>query len=243
MTTSRFANLVKFGVSSAPGTGTISCGAAVAPFFGTGELTDGLSYSYSIIDGNNVCSGQGGAYASGANTLTRDPNERCNVAGVPQSTPMSLTSAAVVTITDLSQDFKDFGRARLLGKLTGADFNSSADQALALTQPGTGPYAIAFALITNPSVSLTTAKGTFYAAAAKTNVIFGTAGATSPFTALAATTDTVFVGAPPAQTGSGATAVNHFSRLTGNTTIYLSLTTPQGAPATADIYVFGYDLS
>lgn len=98
-----FANLVKIAVSGTPGTGTITLGSAVSPYFGTGELVDGTSYSYSILDGSNVCSGRGTYTASGT-TLTRDAAERCNVGGTPQSTPMSLSSAAVVSITALALD-------------------------------------------------------------------------------------------------------------------------------------------
>lgn len=95
-----FANLVKMTVSGTPGTGTITLGPAVAPFFGTSELTDGGRYAYQITDGANVATGHG-VYTASGTTLTRDASERCNVGGTPQSTPMSLTSAAVVTFTGI----------------------------------------------------------------------------------------------------------------------------------------------
>ena len=131
-------------------------------------------------------------------------------------------------------------RLVLLGKLLSADFNSIADQAIALTQPGSGAYLIQSIVATNASTSLTTAKGTFYAGAGKTNNI--TAGTTtSVFTGLVAATDTSALGIVPS--ASAMSAAEHFSRYTANTTIYLSLTTAQGGAATADIYVFGYDLT
>jgi len=88
------------GVTGTPGTGTITLGSAVAPFFGTSELTDGGLYAYQISDGANVATGHGTYTASGT-TLTRDASERCNVGGTPQSTPMSLTSGAIVTFTGI----------------------------------------------------------------------------------------------------------------------------------------------
>ena len=127
-----------------------------------------------------------------------------------------------------------YSRSGLLGSLLGADFNSTADQAIAISL--SSKYVISSVVITNPSVSLTTAKGTFYAGAGKTSVIFGGSG--SGFTGLVASTDVVAVGI----FGNSFTGAFHFSRFTAPSTIYLSLTNPQGAPATADVYIFGYSI-
>jgi hypothetical protein len=131
VTATVYANLVKMSVSGTPGTGTITLGTAIAPFFGTSELANGGVYSYSLIDGNNVGSGHG-TYSSSGTTLTRDPAERCNVSGTPQSTPMSLSSSAVVA-------FNGFLASDLAGLLnpwlsqSSAYTASSTDRVLANT--------------------------------------------------------------------------------------------------------------
>lgn len=149
-------------------------------------------------------------------------------------------STATSEVTSLSTAVGGASRLVLLGKLTGADFNSVNDQAIALTQPGSGAYVISAILITNVSTSLTTAKGTFYAATGKTNIIPPGGATTTPYTGLVAVTDGAVIAG--FYINSPTTSL-HFSRFTSNTTIYLSLTTAQGGAATADIYVFGYDLS
>lgn len=111
-----------------------------------------------------------------------------------------------------------------LAKLIGANFNSTADQAI------TGlpaKYVMRRIVVTNASVSLTTAAGGIYTAASKGG--------------------TVVVAA--AQAYSALTAAGKFKDLTLEavvgtdvltaTTLYLSLTTAQGAPATGDVYIFG----
>lgn len=96
----KFANMVVTTVSGTPGTGTITLSSAVSPYFGVGELIDGGVYAYEITDGSNIATGHA-VYTASGTTLARDSTERCNVAGTPQSTPMSLTSAAVVTFTGI----------------------------------------------------------------------------------------------------------------------------------------------
>ncbi len=114
------------------------------------------------------------------------------------------------------------GSHRVLGSLVGADMNSTADQAIAISA---AKYVIRGIVATNASINLTTAVGGVYAAASKAG------------TAIVANT----------QAYSALTAASKFVDLTlaGETdtrtlaTIYLSLTTAQGAAATADIYVIG----
>lgn len=114
----------------------------------------------------------------------------------------------------------------LLGSLLGADFNSTADQAIAIAS-GVAKYVIRRIVVVNASISLTTAAGGVYGAAAKSAPV-----------AVAA-----------AQVYSALTAPAKFLDLTlaalcgtdvfTQATLYLSLTTAQGAPATGDIFVFG----
>lgn len=130
------------------------------------------------------------------------------------------------------------GTLMQVGKLTGANMNSTADQAIALAGPAL--FLVDSIVITNASVSLTTAQGAFYAAAGKTTPLFN-ANATSPFTWLttAGRAATVGAGASDAATAHA----NNQITIANSGTIYLSLTTAQGVAATADIYVFGRKLT
>lgn len=114
------------------------------------------------------------------------------------------------------------------GKLIGADFNSTADQAIPIVSP-TPTWVIFRHYVINPSTSLTVAKGSLYLGPGKDVAINTTT--TVYTTAQVATLDTLN---NSSQNGPGNTS--HV--VTDNSTIYLSLTTPQGAPATADVYVY-----
>lgn len=121
-------------------------------------------------------------------------------------------------------------RYGLLASLTGANFNVTTDQALTI-QTGITRYIIRRIIVDNASISLTTAAGGIYTQAAKAG--------------------TVIVAA--AQVYSALTASTKFKDLTLEavigtdiltaTTIYLSLTTPQGAAATANVWVFGENMT
>lgn len=116
----------------------------------------------------------------------------------------------------------------LLGQLIGANMNSTSDQQIVIFS-APAKYIIRRIVATNASISLTTAVGGIYPAVSKGG------------TAIVANT----------QVYSGLSASGKFVDLTvasGYTSggdvltvksIYLSLTTPQGAAATADIYVYG----
>lgn len=104
------------------------------------------------------------------------------------------------------------------------NMNSTADQAIILPSANWIPTAI---VVTNASVSLTTAAGGIYTAAAKGGTALVTAG--QVYSALTANTKQVAL-----------TLANTDRQTVG--TIYLSLTTPQGGAATADIYIYGRPL-
>lgn len=109
----------------------------------------------------------------------------------------------------------------VIGKLLGANFNSLADQAIPL---GYGHAIVTDILITNASLSLTLAAGGFYTGAGKTGVAI--VGATQLYAAL---------------TGAGLALKATLAAPVRVTTaqLFFALTTAQGAPATADIYVLG----
>ena len=106
----------------------------------------------------------------------------------------------------------------MIGSLIGANFNSTADQAISLTVG----YRVTKVTVTNASVNMTTAAGGFYSEAAKA----GTAvvAATQVYTALTSATVTLDC---------------TIAVVMALSTLYFSLTTGQGVAATADIRVYG----
>lgn len=112
----------------------------------------------------------------------------------------------------------------ILGSLSGANFNSTADQAIAMNA---SKYVVRRIVVTNASISLTTAAGGIYGNAAKAGTII--VAAAQVYTALTA---------PAKFLDLTLTAVMGTDTMT-NGTIYLSLTTAQGVAATADVFVFG----
>jgi hypothetical protein len=109
-------------------------------------------------------------------------------------------------------------------RLLGADMNSTADQQFVKVGKFT-VFRINSVFVTNASTSLTTAVGGLYPAAAKG----GTALVANSQVYSALTAATVLMTATIA--GAGST-----TRFT-NMDWFLSLTTPQGAAATADLYI------
>lgn len=113
--------------------------------------------------------------------------------------------------------------ARQIGHLSSANFNSTADQAITL-EHGSQSWTITDILTTNIAVSLTTAAGGFYTAAAKGG--------------------TAIVAASQTYTGhTGTTTQTNRATIANSgpvsSTLYFSLTTPQGSAVTGDIFVFG----
>jgi hypothetical protein len=112
----------------------------------------------------------------------------------------------------------------LLFRAAGANFNTTSDQAL--TKQGTfSQYVISQIVVLNASIPLTTAVGGIYAAAAKVApVVVAANQAYSGLTNGSATLT------PPVANTDKRTEAG----------LFLSLTTPQGAAATADVLVYGY---
>ncbi len=114
---------------------------------------------------------------------------------------------------------------KLLGSFIGANMNTTSDQAITMLAP---KYYIDKVIVTNASISLTLAVGGLYTAASKGgSLVLGSAQAYSGLT--------------------GSTkVVNLASLLTADTltasTLYLSLTTAQGSAASADWYIYGFEL-
>jgi hypothetical protein len=115
---------------------------------------------------------------------------------------------------------------RLLAVATGVNLNATGDTIVPIINSSN--WSVYQIIVTNASTSLTTAKAGVYPAAS--------AGGTA------------FVANTTALTGNtGSTVVNPLT--VANTTvqtganIYINVGTAQGAAATADIYIYGYDFS
>jgi len=117
----------------------------------------------------------------------------------------------------------------LLGTLIGANMNSTADQIITkFSNPS--KYIIRRIVVANASISLTTAAGGVYTAASKGGV--AVVAAAQAYSSL--TTSALFLDLTLSTSGSASTTVK-----SSIPNLYLSLTTAQGAAATADVYVYG----
>jgi len=115
---------------------------------------------------------------------------------------------------------------RLLAVATGVNVNATGDQAV-LQVLNTTNYSVSNVVFTNASTSLTTAAaGLFTAPSAGGTAIVANA-------ALSALTSSTVV----SQRTVASTAIQSAQNL------YLNVGTAQGAAATMDIYVYGYDFS
>lgn len=143
--------------------------------------------------------------------------------------PPSLPLAAANGGTGNANGFIK-GSQGVLGTLRGANFNSTADQAIAINANVTSwaPTAI---WVTNCSGTMTLAAGGFYTGASKSGTTM--VSAAQAYSALT-TTSLILV---TTMAGGVATAKLAVA------TIYLSLTTAAGSAATCDVYVIGVDLT
>lgn len=116
---------------------------------------------------------------------------------------------------------------RLMGILRSANFNVTTDQAIAIQDPT--KYRLTKITVGNASASLTTAVGGIYDSPNKAaDVIVAAAQGYAALTSASQLMDAVLT--------------SYTGQASSEATLYLSLTTAQGAPATADIFVYGRDL-
>ncbi len=135
-----------------------------------------------------------------------------------------VTSAGNVAISYPDPSLTVLRNGVLLGSLIGADFNSTSDQPISIAST---KYIVRRIIGLNASTSLTTADGGIYPALSKTGTPLVAASQvysalTAPAKYLDLTLESIV--------GTDSYALG---------TLYLSLTTPQGAPATADVFIFG----
>ena len=117
----------------------------------------------------------------------------------------------------------------LLGKLIGANMNSTADQQITMLD-NPSKFILRRIVVTNASISLSTAAGGVYTAVSKG----GTAVVAAAQAYSSLTTSALFLDLTLSTTSSASTTVK-----SSIPNLYLSLTTGQGAAATADVYVYG----
>lgn len=117
------------------------------------------------------------------------------------------------------------GSYRLLGQLRNANMNITSDQVIPMI---IGKYIIEKIIVANPSVSLSVAAGGIYTTTSKGG--------------------TVIVSGDQLYSGlTGSTKYISLSIFTNadyvaTASLYFSLTTPQGSAATADIFIYGFQI-
>ncbi len=154
---------------------------------------------------------------------------------IQQSGDVTPGHMAVWTTDNVIQDGGAVGVSeRVLGYLN-CTFNSTSDQAIALPDD-INVFCLTRIIVTNASISLTTALGGFYPQAAKggTPIV----SAAQSYTSL--TTSSKLLNATLASYGS---TTRFDASNVPDWAIYLSLTLGQGAAATADVYLCGLDLT
>jgi len=114
---------------------------------------------------------------------------------------------------------------RLLASAQGVNLNSVADTVAAIVNSSS--WSVQDIIVANASVNLTTAQLAVYSGPGATGVAVKTAYALTGNSA----SDKVVV-----------TAASDTDSLTGDN-LYIRCTTAQGAAATADVYIYGYDLT
>jgi hypothetical protein len=146
----------------------------------------------------------------------------------------SISSSGLVLSTPLLTASGGLGAAvpaSIMGASANLDMNVTTDQALTVTLPsGYTKYKVLQILVYEASTSLTTAAGGIYTAAAKGGV--QVVPSSQAYSAITATTADTLAGAVSlSQTNSNGMWLT-------DTTLFFSLTTPQGSAATAKIVVY-----
>lgn len=154
--------------------------------------------------------------------------------GVDTAAEAAITAVARALLDDATvaaqrATLEVLPRHGLIASLIGADMNTIVDQAITLV--GSTKYVIRRIIVANASINLTTAAGGIYTGVGKTGTII--VAAAQVYTALTASGKYLDL------TLEAVVGTDLFTAAT----IYLSLTTAQGAPASADYFLFGDNLA
>jgi hypothetical protein len=118
----------------------------------------------------------------------------------------------------------------MVGELLTANFNSTADQVIAINYPpGAVGFLVDAIVASNPSISMTTAAGGIYLGSGKTG--FQLVPASQSYSGL--------TNATPNVSGSALVLSASPAAMLNAAAVYFSLTTPQGVAATADLRIYG----
>ena len=129
------------------------------------------------------------------------------------------------TVTNHPSQLATNQAIRLLASYQGVNVNATGDTVLPILN--TGSYSVSNVIFTNGSISLTTAEaGLFTAPSAGGTAIVADA-------ALSALTGSTVVSQRTVASTASATGQN----------LYVNVSVAQGAAATMDVYVYGYDLT
>lgn len=156
---------------------------------------------------------------------------------IQQSGQVTPGHLALWTTDNVLQDGGPFPGTseRVLARLLSASFNTTNDQQIALPSTVTS-FQLTRIIVTNANISLTTAVGGFYPDVGKA----GTAivANTQVYSVLTASSKLL----NPTLSSFANTTKFNSANLTAYS-IFFALSTPQGVPATADIYLVGIDLT
>lgn len=146
----------------------------------------------------------------------------------PSSTNTANTQAALTPVNaglpvpQASQAF------RLIGVAKGVNANAVGDTAIPIINASN--WTVGSVLLTNASISLTTAAAGIFTAPAAGGSAIRTNAALSALTG-------------PTVTNIAAPAAGTSTRNSTEQVVYFNVATAQGAAATLDVYLYGYDLS
>lgn len=159
---------------------------------------------------------------------------------VLQSGTVTPNHAVIWTTDGVVQDGGAFPAAqRVIASLRGANFNTTNDQPIAIPQRFVA-FQLTSIIITNPTISLTTAVGGFYPAAAKGGTPL--VAATQAYSALTGVNSLMTATLAAFGANTRFSSAN-LGAIGGLLMVWFSLTVAQGAAATGDIYLAGQDLT
>ena len=115
---------------------------------------------------------------------------------------------------------------RLLASYQGVNANYAGDTILPLLDSSS--YSVKFVVFTNASISLTTATAGVFTAPAASGAIVADAALSGLTSSAIVSERTIASGGTNAKTGQN---------------LYVNVGTPQGAAATFDVYIYGYDFT
>lgn len=156
-----------------------------------------------------------------------------------QSGNVTPSHLAIWAADGILQDGGPGNGQYILASLRGANFNTTNDQPIIIPQRIVA-FRLQAIIVTNATVSLTTAAGGFYPAASKggTPIV----ASSQVYSSLTTVNGLLAVTLASFGTNTRFSAAT-LGQINGLSAIWISLTTGQGVAATADVYILGSDLT